>query len=93
MLRYNYEEKLNALWRQKCEGGTRKLSVGNDGAFNTKLPSGRITIGVGLPPQARGSIVISGASSKKYQLKEDAKIPAGGMRGLQLKMNRIIPKE
>jgi hypothetical protein len=93
VLRYNYKEDLDAMWRQKCASETRKLSVGNDGAFNAKLPTGRITIGVGLPLQVMGSCAMSGSNSKKYQLKEEAKIPAGGMKGLQLKMNRIIPKE
>ncbi len=93
VLSYSYKEKLNALWRQKCGGQAGRLSVDDDGAFHTKLPTDRITIGVVLPPQVMGSSVMIGSSSKKYQLKEDAKIPAGGMKGLQLKMNRIIPKE
>ena len=88
-LEAGYEERIDAVWDQECARAGTESKVGADGSFNAKLPAGRVTAGLCLPPQQMGSMLGFGMPPTRYRLQQQVDIPTEGLNGLQLKASGI----
>ena len=80
-----YEDRVDTVWKQSGRHLAADSQVAPDGSFNVKLPAGRITVGLCLPPQPMCSSVMFGMAPKNYRLQQVVNIPVAGMRDVLLK--------
>jgi hypothetical protein len=88
----NWREKLDVTWEQSSYWMGRESKVGPDGAFNTTLPAGHVT--VDLEPENSHFSSFGSSVPLNYRLEQPVDIPANGMTGLHLTASRIdTPKK